>query len=447
MVDALPDRYTLTDVACPEPGACVAVGRLGTLATTSEAVVLRQDGACVGARPVAAAPARRAGVSCVAPDDCLVLGALDLRYHDGELTVLAPPPLDGEAVRAALDCVPGGGCLQVDERVVLLVGRHRLVLARAPAGRDDAHRHAALVRHRHLLPAGRHRVGHRGLAHARHRDVLDLGRHRLVAGRHPRPPDAPARPRLRHRDGVLRHRRRARRLLDRPAGAGARRGAALGRGGVDGRGDRVPGRRRPDRAGHGVVLVGHQLHRPVGGRASRRPPARPSSPSGTARPGPAPPPTRPAPSPPWPAPGRRRARRPATGCRSASTAPPGPTSPCPRGRRRASCSPPCRAPPRRTAWPWAPGWDAADARRGAAAHADAPALRRRRLGGGGRGRRASCATSPVRPRRAAWSPVPTSAASGRGTGTARRGRRCRRSPTSGWAGSPASRAPTRPGAC
>ena len=115
VVDALPDRYTLTDVACPEPGACVAVGRLGTLATTSEAVVLRQEGAAWARVPLPLPLPNVRGLSCVAPDDCLVLGALDLRYQGGELTVLSPPPLDGEAVRAALDCVPGGGCLQVDD--------------------------------------------------------------------------------------------------------------------------------------------------------------------------------------------------------------------------------------------------------------------------------------------------------------------------------------------
>jgi len=112
VADALPDRYTVTDVACPEPGACVAVGRLGTLATTSEAVVLRQDGASWARVPLPLPLPDVRAVSCTGPDDCLVLGALDLRYHDGELTVLVPPPLD--EVRAALDCVPGGGCLQVD---------------------------------------------------------------------------------------------------------------------------------------------------------------------------------------------------------------------------------------------------------------------------------------------------------------------------------------------
>src|SRR6188474_252210 len=89
VVDALPDRYTLTDVACPEPGACVAVGRLGTLATTSEAVVLRQDGASWARVPLPLPLPTVRGVSCVAADDCLVLGALDLRYHDGALAVIA----------------------------------------------------------------------------------------------------------------------------------------------------------------------------------------------------------------------------------------------------------------------------------------------------------------------------------------------------------------------
>lgn len=114
-VAPLADRYTLTDVACPEPGACVAVGRLGTLATTSEAVVLRQEGESWARVPLPLALPTIRGLSCVAADDCLVLGALDLRYRDGELSVLPPAPKDGEAFRAAVDCVPGHGCLQVDD--------------------------------------------------------------------------------------------------------------------------------------------------------------------------------------------------------------------------------------------------------------------------------------------------------------------------------------------
>ena len=114
-VAPLADRYTLTDVACPEPGACVAVGRLGTLATTGEAVVLRQEGESWARVPLPLALPTIRGLSCVAADDCLVLGALDLRYRDGELSVLPPAPKDGEAFRAAVDCVPGHGCLQVDD--------------------------------------------------------------------------------------------------------------------------------------------------------------------------------------------------------------------------------------------------------------------------------------------------------------------------------------------
>jgi hypothetical protein len=114
VADPVPDRFALTDVACPEEGACVAVGSLGTLPTTSELAVLRQDGASwrrVDA-PVALPGAR--AVSCAAADDCLVLGAIDLRYRDGELAVLPGPPLDARALGGAVDCAPGGGCLRTD---------------------------------------------------------------------------------------------------------------------------------------------------------------------------------------------------------------------------------------------------------------------------------------------------------------------------------------------
>ena len=114
VADPIPDRFVLTDVACPEHGACVAVGSLGTLPNTSELVVLRQDGA--GWRRVAspiALPGARA-VSCAAADDCVILGAGDRRYRDGELAVLPGPPLDGVAYGGAVDCVPGGGCLRTD---------------------------------------------------------------------------------------------------------------------------------------------------------------------------------------------------------------------------------------------------------------------------------------------------------------------------------------------
>jgi hypothetical protein len=120
VVDPVPDRFTLADVACPEDDACVAVGSLGTLPLTSEPIVLRQVGGGAGAEwqrvdlpPVL--PAAR-GVSCTGVDDCVVLGTIDLRYHDGELSVLPPPPLDGASGSAALDCTagPNPGCLQVD---------------------------------------------------------------------------------------------------------------------------------------------------------------------------------------------------------------------------------------------------------------------------------------------------------------------------------------------
>ena len=113
VVEPVADRYMLTDVACPEEGACVAVGTVATLPYTSEPVVLRQAGA--GWERVAlpfAVPSVRA-VSCAAADDCVVLGTVDLLYRDGALTVLPPAPLGGIHV-AALDCAPGGGCLQVD---------------------------------------------------------------------------------------------------------------------------------------------------------------------------------------------------------------------------------------------------------------------------------------------------------------------------------------------
>jgi len=39
---ASPDRIGLADVACPAPGACIAVGSRATVLT--ESIVLRQDG-------------------------------------------------------------------------------------------------------------------------------------------------------------------------------------------------------------------------------------------------------------------------------------------------------------------------------------------------------------------------------------------------------------------
>jgi hypothetical protein len=112
--DPVPDRYALTDVACPEEGACVAVGWLITLPTTSQPVVLRQAGDTwrrVDTPPVLPEVRR---VSCVGPDDCLVLGTVDLRYRDGELTVVPQPPLgDAPVGVAAVDCVPRRGCLRV----------------------------------------------------------------------------------------------------------------------------------------------------------------------------------------------------------------------------------------------------------------------------------------------------------------------------------------------
>jgi hypothetical protein len=114
VVEPVPDRFTLVDVACPEAGACVAIGSVGTLPLASEPVVLRQAGS--GWQRVdlpSVVPAAR-GVSCAAADDCVVLGPVDLRYHGGELTLLPQPPLNGGSAGAALDCVPAGGCLQVD---------------------------------------------------------------------------------------------------------------------------------------------------------------------------------------------------------------------------------------------------------------------------------------------------------------------------------------------
>jgi hypothetical protein len=114
VVDPVADRFTLSDVACPAEGACVAVASLGTLPTTSELVVLRQAGSAWQRVDVPFALPGIRGVSCVGVDDCVVLGAVDLRYRGGELTVLPPPPLNGASVGAALDCVSGSGCLQVD---------------------------------------------------------------------------------------------------------------------------------------------------------------------------------------------------------------------------------------------------------------------------------------------------------------------------------------------
>src|SRR5215207_7825516 len=114
VVDPVPDRVTLTDVACPEEGACVAVGSLGTLPLTGELIVLRQAGAAWEQVDVPYALARAQGVSCVAADDCVVLGPVDLRYADGEVSILPPAPLDRDGFGDALDCAPDAGCLRVD---------------------------------------------------------------------------------------------------------------------------------------------------------------------------------------------------------------------------------------------------------------------------------------------------------------------------------------------
>src|SRR5918994_2856515 len=114
VVEPVTDRVTLTDVACPEEGACVGVGTLGTLPLTGELVVLRQAGAGWERVDVPfPAPGAR-GVSCVGTDDCVVLGPVDLRYRDGEVSILPPAPLSRDTYSAALDCVPGAGCLRVD---------------------------------------------------------------------------------------------------------------------------------------------------------------------------------------------------------------------------------------------------------------------------------------------------------------------------------------------
>jgi hypothetical protein len=117
VVDPLPDRFTLGDVECPAAGACVAIGTRGTLPYAAEPVVLRQDDGGDGWQRVDLPPVLPVprGVACTGVDDCVVLGAVDLRYRDGELTVLPPPPapLSGGAQNVALDCVPGG-CLQTD---------------------------------------------------------------------------------------------------------------------------------------------------------------------------------------------------------------------------------------------------------------------------------------------------------------------------------------------
>jgi hypothetical protein len=114
VVEPVTDRVTLTDVACPEEGACVAVGTLGTLPLTGELVVLRQAGAGWERVDVPFPAPGAHGVSCVGTDDCVVLGPVDLRYRDGEVGILPPAPLSRDTYSAALDCVPGAGCLRVD---------------------------------------------------------------------------------------------------------------------------------------------------------------------------------------------------------------------------------------------------------------------------------------------------------------------------------------------
>lgn len=108
------DRVTLVDVACPQPGACVAVGSLGTLPTSAEAVVLHQAGSGWERVPVPVALGAVRGVTCVATDDCLILGDIDFHDDGSTLAVVPPAPVGDDPFGSALDCVPGGGCLQVD---------------------------------------------------------------------------------------------------------------------------------------------------------------------------------------------------------------------------------------------------------------------------------------------------------------------------------------------
>ena len=116
VVEPLPDRVVLSDVACPEADACVAVGSLQTLATMSEALVLRQAGTGWVRVPVPAGLDSLRTVSCEAAGRCLVLGDGDLVLGvDGDGPAVPLPAPDGDdATWATVDCVPGGGCLRAD---------------------------------------------------------------------------------------------------------------------------------------------------------------------------------------------------------------------------------------------------------------------------------------------------------------------------------------------
>ena len=118
VVEPLTDRVTLTDVACPAPDDCVAVGSLGTVPSGSEALVLRQAGTGWDRVPVSLPVGALRSVSCRAVDDCVVLGGLDLDLalaFDGDgLTVLPTAPHGDQLPGSAVDCVPGGGCLRAD---------------------------------------------------------------------------------------------------------------------------------------------------------------------------------------------------------------------------------------------------------------------------------------------------------------------------------------------
>ena len=109
-----PDRVSLSDVACPDTAACVAIGTQQTVpGSTLQLLVLRQVGSGWQRLDVPAGTSQLLRVGCRAVDDCVISATpADLHVGPGSVTTIpgtSSPDFYGERT---IDCV-AAGCVEV----------------------------------------------------------------------------------------------------------------------------------------------------------------------------------------------------------------------------------------------------------------------------------------------------------------------------------------------
>ena len=264
-----PDRVSLSDVACPDTAACVAIGTQQTVpGSTPQLLVLRQVGPGWQRLDVPAGTSQLLRVGCHAVDDCVI-----------ERDARGPPRRarvrDDDPRHDAPPTSPASGPSTASRLVASRSGPTRHVPGTGPRGRRTSRCPTTSRRSTVSWPARPSTTACSSppTSGSRSRSTRRRGCRRRsgTAPDGPRPPrsttDAHARPRLRDGDDLLRRRRQplGAVLAERGAGRAARRRRHV----VEPGAADVP-ERPAHRGAVGLVRVGDLVLRAVGGRCGPR---------------------------------------------------------------------------------------------------------------------------------------------------------------------------------